>query len=89
MKNKYNVCNYAEGEIHGEIFLTPEEAAIVEYATNPDNWINRGGDGYGGSFHITDATLDAIVDACDWEDWESPFMLCADCKAREICPAIL
>lgn len=85
MKNKYYVCHSADGERYGEIFLTPEEAAIVEYATNPNNWINVGGDGYGGSFSIIDITLEAIIDACDWRN---PITLCADCAARKVCPAV-
>ena len=43
-KKRYYVCHYAEGETYGEIWLTPEEAAAVAFATNPNNWSNVGGD---------------------------------------------
>jgi len=55
VKKRYYVGNTAEGENTGEIWLTEEQAEIVAYATNPANWSNRGGDGWGGSFYIKDA----------------------------------
>lgn len=82
MKRMYCVCNSAEGEDYGYVFLTPEEAAIVEYAADKANWINRGGDGWGGSFRITDATIEAIMDACDPDN---PHCLCAECEAEKYC----
>ena len=54
-KKRYIVAHCAEGETYGEIWLTPEEAAIVAFATNPDNWVYVDGDGYGGNFIIENA----------------------------------
>ena len=37
-KYKYKVSNIADDETIGYIELTPDEARIVQYATNEENW---------------------------------------------------
>lgn len=51
-KYRYNVSLSAEEDFTGTIDLTKREAEIVAYATNTNNWKNRCGGGYCGSFWI-------------------------------------
>lgn len=51
-KYKYKVSNTADDATVGYIQLTPEEAKIVEYAMNEENWdIDKQGE-YSGLFEI-------------------------------------
>lgn len=34
----YKIGFYAENDLTGYVHLTPEQADIVKYALNPDNW---------------------------------------------------
>lgn len=79
----YTVRHSAEGETYGHIFLTPDEAEIVKYATNPSNWTDIDGDGYGGSFDIIDSAVEAIMYACDADN---PQRACGNCVAAKDCP---
>lgn len=51
-KYRYKVRLSAEGFRTGTVDLTEEEAKIVAYATNPDNWKNDYGGEYYGCFEI-------------------------------------
>lgn len=51
-KYRYNVGLLAEEDFTGTIDLTKREAEIVAYATNTNNWKNRCGGGWCGSFWI-------------------------------------
>ena len=51
-KYRYKVRLSAEGSRTGTIDLTEEEAEIVAYATNPNNWKNNYGGEYYGEFEI-------------------------------------
>jgi len=48
----YPVSLFADDWSDGFIYLTEEEAAVVEYATNPTNWENRDMRPRSGSFSI-------------------------------------
>lgn len=51
-KYKYKVSNIADDETSGYIELIPDEARIVQYATNEENWnIIKQGE-YSGGFEI-------------------------------------
>lgn len=51
-KYKYKVSKIADDETIGYIELTPDEARIVKYATNEENWnITEQGE-YSGGFEI-------------------------------------
>lgn len=51
-KYKYKVSNIADDETIGYIELAPDEARIVQYATNEENWnIIKQGE-YSGGFEI-------------------------------------
>lgn len=51
-KYRYRVSLIAEEELIGTVDLTKREAAIVAYATDPDNWKSTTGGGYCGYFGI-------------------------------------
>jgi hypothetical protein len=51
-KYRYKVGLYAEGTRTGTVDLTKEEAKIVAYATNPNNWKNDFWGEYYGHFEI-------------------------------------
>lgn len=51
-KYRYNVSLLAEDVCDGTIELTKKEAEIVAYATNVNNWENKDGGGFCGSFWI-------------------------------------
>lgn len=51
-KYRYNVKLSAEGTLSGTVDLTKEEAEIVAYATNPENWKNAFYGEYYGCFEI-------------------------------------
>ena len=51
-KYKYKVSNSADDELEGYVNLTKEEAKIVQYATNPENWEIIKNGKYGGVFDI-------------------------------------
>ena len=48
----YMVGTAAEGESHGYVYLTKEEAQIVKYATDEENWKNASFEEYSGCFFI-------------------------------------
>ena len=55
-KKKYEVCYVGEDFLIGEIYLTKEQADIISYALNPDNWSNVDGNPeYCGTFGIKPA----------------------------------
>ena len=55
MYSKYPVSFMCpEGTVRGSIWLTPEQADAIAFATDPDNWTDVEGGVFGG-FHIGEA----------------------------------
>lgn len=61
-KYRYNVSLSANGEFFGTVDLTKEEADIVAFATNVENWENTCGSGWCGSFWIDTNNPEEIKD---------------------------